>query len=78
VNRPPLVRPGKPQQFPLRIGQATFASDLSEPSRQLPVMCTAIPEPPVPIGRDVLLVGEPALAEFIVAPDVERHLHIPD
>jgi len=25
----------------------------------------------------VYVVGEPALAEFIIAPDVERHLHIP-
>ena len=24
------------------------------------------------------VVGEPALAEFIVAPDVERHVHISD
>jgi hypothetical protein len=50
----PLVRPGKAQQFALRVGQTALASDLAKPSRQLPVMRAAIPQPPVPVGRDIL------------------------
>jgi hypothetical protein len=49
-----LVSLGEAHQLALRIGQAAFVRDLAKPSCKFPVMRAAIPQPPFPIGRDLL------------------------
>ena len=52
--RSALVSPREDKKFPLRIRQPAFSCDLAEPLRQLAIMCSAVPQPPIPISRGVV------------------------